>query len=113
MDKTAPALDLRDIHLPADPSMWPLAPGWWLLIIISIFIVYFLIKVIIKIKKRKQLNALMQQQLIMIANEFKKHNNKHLLAIDISQLLKRFVRHVFEDSGSSFEIQYKNAAFPY
>ena len=24
-------LQLRDIHLPADPGWWPPAPGWWLL----------------------------------------------------------------------------------
>jgi len=24
-------LPLRDIHLPADIGVWPLAPGWWLL----------------------------------------------------------------------------------
>lgn len=27
----AQALQLRDIHLPDAPAIWPLAPGWWLL----------------------------------------------------------------------------------
>jgi hypothetical protein len=27
-------LPLRDIHLPGDVSMWPLAYGWWILIVI-------------------------------------------------------------------------------
>ena len=25
-------LPLRDVHLPGAPSLWPLAPGWWLLL---------------------------------------------------------------------------------
>lgn len=27
------ALPLRDVHLPAEPPLWPLAPGWWMLIV--------------------------------------------------------------------------------
>ncbi len=33
---TDPAeLDLRDIHLPAEPGWWPPAPGWWLLLALA------------------------------------------------------------------------------
>lgn len=28
---TDPLADLRGLHLPPEPGLWPLAPGWWLL----------------------------------------------------------------------------------
>lgn len=31
-----PELQLRDIHLPPEPSWWPPAPGWWLLAVILV-----------------------------------------------------------------------------
>ncbi len=33
-------LPLRDIHLPADPSWWPPAPGWWMLLVLLIGLVW-------------------------------------------------------------------------
>ncbi len=101
MDKTAPALELRDIHLPADPSIWPLAFGWWILIIVVGIIVYFVYKKWAKLKQLKQVNQLLQSELLSIRNNFKQHQDKHRLAADISELLKRFVRHVLKDSNAT------------
>ncbi|WP_394167538.1 DUF4381 domain-containing protein [Photobacterium piscicola] len=36
---TPPALPLADIHLHAEPSFWPLAWGWWAVIIISLVLI--------------------------------------------------------------------------
>lgn len=101
MDKTAPTLELRDIHVPTDPGYWPLAPGWWAIIIIALILAYFLFKKIEKMRQINKVNKLMQQELFTIRESYSKHNDKHKLAIDISNLLNRFVRHVLGDSNAS------------
>ena len=35
MNPNDPLADLADIHLPNSISAWPLAPGWWVLIILA------------------------------------------------------------------------------
>ena len=35
-------IPLRDLHLPEDIGWWPLAPGWWLLILIAMAAVFYL-----------------------------------------------------------------------
>lgn len=94
----APTLELRDIHLPGDPSIWPLAPGWWLLIIIACVVLYFAIKKLTKFRQQKHMIYLLQSELSNIRNDFKKHNNKHTLAGHVSALLNRFVKYVLNDS---------------
>lgn len=98
MDKATTTLELRDIHLPTDPGFWPLAPGWWLLIIIACFIAYFVVKKIKQINAIKQTNKLLQIELLTIKNNYSKHNNKHQLAKEISELLNRFVKYILKDS---------------
>jgi len=103
MDKAAAQqqLQLRDIHMPDAPSIWPLAPGWWVLIVLALIVTYFLYKYWKKQHKKKQLIALMQQQLTMIHDEFRVNKDKHKLAVAVSDLLKRFVRFVLKDSTAT------------
>ena len=35
-------LGLKDIHLPDVGLWWPLAPGWWLLLILVLLVIYYL-----------------------------------------------------------------------
>lgn len=101
MDKAAPTLELRDIHLPTDPGFWPLAVGWWILIVVIGIMAYFAYKKWTKLKQLKQVNRLLQDELLSIREHFKQHQDKHRLAADVSELLKRFVRHVLKDSNAT------------
>ncbi len=46
-----PLSQLRDIHLPAPVSWWPLAPGWYILIVLALLLGTWLLW---RIHKRKQ-----------------------------------------------------------
>ena len=46
--------DLRDIHIPAEPSWWPLAPGWWILLLISLLTIVIMTLFIKSRKKTTQ-----------------------------------------------------------
>jgi hypothetical protein len=45
---------LRDIHLPADPSWWPPAPGWWLLALILITLLVWCVRRLLRAWRQRQ-----------------------------------------------------------
>jgi len=49
-----PELQLRDIHLPPEPSWWPPAPGWWLLALLIALFLYFAGRYLLRSWRRRQ-----------------------------------------------------------
>ena len=83
-------LPLRDIELPEAISWWPLAPGWWLLLMIIIGLSLLALYCLRKQREKKQ--ALLPhalQQLDAIENQFKQHRNTNELLQQVSMLLKQ------------------------
>jgi len=59
---TPTELPLRDIHLPADIGWWPLAPGWWLLLAMTLLLALGL-GLLVRFRRRRRLRRLALAQL--------------------------------------------------
>lgn len=80
---------LKDIHLPKAISWWPLAPGWYALILLVLFAVSMLIYFLYQ----RHQNALAKNKALQRLQQYKKayeqeHNNP-LASAQISELLKQ------------------------
>jgi len=81
-------LQLKDIHLPADPGIWPLALGWWLLLTLSFGATVWLVLAIRKyfcIKKHKRM---LFDELAQLEIKLKESPSKGLVA-ETNILLRR------------------------
>jgi hypothetical protein len=53
----SPELQLRDIHLPPEPSWWPPAPGWWVLAILSLLALALLARWVLRRRQARRRRA--------------------------------------------------------
>lgn len=79
---------LKDIHLPTDPSIWPLALGWWLLMAILSGLIVWLFFVIRKYFYKKQYNRMLFDELTKLEKKLKQSPDKSLVA-ETNILLRR------------------------
>lgn len=78
---------LKDIHLPADVSWWPIAPIWWVIIIL-IIATPFAVKQFFKWRRQRFITrALKQYQLIK--NSYQEHQDSQIYCKDLSVYLRR------------------------
>ena len=83
------ALPLRDLHLPETLGWWPLAPGWWGVIVVALVAFLYLAW---RWHKAWQFNAPRRHALRELARfeaEYLEHRNPVTLGKQLSELLRR------------------------
>lgn len=84
-----PLQQLRPMHLPDQPSAWPLAPGWWLLAATVLILVYVLSRWLINRKRLKASNHYRKQSLTMLQSLQQRQVSNIEAVAELNQLLKR------------------------
>jgi hypothetical protein len=90
-----PLAELRDIHLPAPISEFPIAPGWWVLALAALLLLYFTIRWAWKFWRSNQYRRVGVKQLNEIFSQFQYDEDHKRYLSSYSSLLKRIALTVY------------------
>jgi len=88
------SIDLRDIHLPPPPGIWPPAPGWWVLLAAAIAVAVWLAR---RHRRGRPLRAALRE-LDSVARTCAQTHDAVELARGIGAVLRRYARWRFPDA---------------
>lgn len=113
MDNVDALAQLKDIHLPPPVGWWPLAPGWYVLMVF----IFILIAVLTAALYKRHLNARPKKHALALLKtysaQYEKDHNAQLASARISELLKRvalvyFPRHQVASIHGTTWIEFLN-----
>ncbi|MCY3769626.1 MAG: DUF4381 domain-containing protein [Gammaproteobacteria bacterium] len=90
-----PLSELRDIHLPSDPALWPPAPGWWLAGIVLILMAAWLAWLMRRIRKRTLPKRTFQADLMRLDTHTEQMPLKLERVREMSRLMRQYAIHKF------------------
>jgi len=82
-------LPLRDLHLPEAIGWWPLAPGWWLVIVLAAVGLVILCRRYLRTRARGAARRYALLQLKELTAEFEQHRDAVAFSGALSELLRR------------------------
>lgn len=90
---TAPAgPQLRDIHLPPDPSWWPPAPGWWALAVLLLIVLLTGAWLWRRHRRVMHQRERVLLELDRLSADYQHNHDQLALASGLHQLLRRVAR---------------------
>lgn len=98
MNPSSPQLNLIDIIEPEAISSWPLAWGWWVLIIASLVCLVLLTYVGISLFKQHKVRSLALQLLDQAKHDYAQSGDNNNYCRDVNKALKRYWRYYRPDS---------------
>jgi len=87
MDPTE--IPLRDLHLPDEVGLWPLAPGWWILIALLVAGAAIVVWRIVVARRKSAPRRLALARLDHCAADYAEHGDPVRLGAELSELLRR------------------------
>ncbi|MCB1691753.1 MAG: DUF4381 domain-containing protein [Pseudomonadales bacterium] len=84
-----PLAQLRDIHVPAPIDMWPLAPGWWILVAFAVLLVVAILGWLYARWRRNQYRRDALAELDRLRTRYESAPDNVAYIADYSTLLKR------------------------
>lgn len=89
MDKTEALAQLKDIHLPPPIHWWPLAPGWYLLILLMALFTAWSLNKLYRRYLRAQPKRMALKLLAEYQQSYEKDKNSQMTSARLSELLRR------------------------
>ncbi|MGB5490199.1 MAG: DUF4381 domain-containing protein [Woeseiaceae bacterium] len=87
MDETQ--LPLRDLHLPDAIGWWPLAPGWWFLLLLAAGALTYLLLRAVRAWQKNAPRRFALAELARYEKEYLQHRDPVTLGKQLSELLRR------------------------
>ena len=92
---------LRDIQTPEPVSWWPMAPGWWILIVLAVILSFVLFRYIRNRRQEREYRNYLIEELEATYNEWLKNQNTSNYCQQANQLLKRTMMKLQADSRNN------------
>lgn len=87
MDPTQ--IPLRDLHLPDAIGWWPLAPGWWVVIVLALAGLVWLVRLYVIARSNSAARRYALRQLEHYCDEYTRHGDAVAFGSQVSELVRR------------------------
>lgn len=84
-----PLSELRDIHLPPPPRLWPPAPGWWVLCVVAIAVVVLGVRFTLAAWRRGRGRRAALRAMAQLRSRHESGEAPDVLTAELATLLRR------------------------